>query len=72
MNDVEQLASLILDDPETGERMVISSDLKIEADGAMRFEITNKRTGRRIGVYLGLSELKPKIVPMEHSHIIHG
>lgn len=54
--DEKQVADLILSDPDGG-RMVISSELRHEADGAMRFTVTNPKTGRRFGVYLGLAEL---------------
>ena len=54
--DEKQVADLILSDPDGG-RMVVSSELRAEADGAVRFTVTNPGTGRRFGVYLGLSEL---------------
>lgn len=57
--DEQQLGRLILDDP-AGGRMVISSEIRTEADGAMRFTVTNPATGRRFGVYLGLAELTPE------------
>jgi hypothetical protein len=56
--DAEQLARLILDDPDGG-RMVISSGLKSDKDGAMTFSVTNPSTRRKFNVYLALSESKP-------------
>lgn len=57
--DEKQVADLILSDPDGG-RMVVSSELRQEPDGAMRFTVTNPTTGRRLGVYLGLAELTPE------------
>jgi hypothetical protein len=54
--DGNQVAGLILSDPDGGE-MRVSSDLTIEHDGAMRFTVTNPKTGRRFGIYLGITEL---------------
>ncbi len=55
-DDAKQIADIILSDPDGG-AMVISSPPTTELDGAMRFTVTNPETGRRFGVYLGLSEL---------------
>lgn len=56
--DEKQLASLILKDSDGG-TMNISSCLTHDLDGTMRFTVTNPKTARRFGVYLGLAELKP-------------
>jgi hypothetical protein len=55
--DAQQLAELILADPDGG-YMRISSALEYCDDGAMRFTVTNPETGRRFGVHLGLAELR--------------
>ena len=58
-HDADQIASLILTDPDGG-NMRISSAMEMAAgDNSMRFTVTNPETGHRYGVVIGITELTP-------------